>query len=157
METIRKILAPTDFSELSGVGVRLAMETARSGGAEVIVYHVIAVGDEWFDRREEFPPYRDMLAEQKRILDEFLRKNFSDCINLVEVRQAVELGVPHTNIVATAEREGVDMIVMSTHGRTGLDHILMGSVAEKVVARAPCPVLVVPRHARRAAMATAVR
>lgn len=52
-----------------------------------------------------------------------------------------EFGTPQKNIVEKAAEEGVDMIVMSTHGRTGLNHIIMGSVAEKVVARATCPVL----------------
>jgi universal stress protein A len=47
-----------------------------------------------------------------------------------------------------AEREGADLIVMSTHGRTGLSHMLLGSVTEKVVARAPCPVLAIPSHGR---------
>jgi len=67
-----------------------------------------------------------------------LRQNFASFSGLVEIRQKVELGHPSVNIVEIAQREGVDMIVMSTHGRTGIDHMLMGSVAEKVVARAPC-------------------
>ena len=59
------------------------------------------------------------------------------------------LGEPpyNKNIVEVAAREGVDMIVMSTHGRTGLDHFLLGSVAEKVLARAPCPVLILSQRA----------
>jgi nucleotide-binding universal stress UspA family protein len=65
-------------------------------------------------------------------------------MNLVEVRQKVELGTAYSNITDLAEREAVDMIIMSTHGRTGLDHILLGSVTEKVIAHAPCPVLAIP-------------
>lgn len=56
--------------------------------------------------------------------------------------------MPHTNIIEKAAGEGADLIVMSTHGRTGADHLIMGSVAEKVVARATCPVLVVRRTHR---------
>jgi universal stress protein A len=149
MEKLNKILAPTDLSELSCLGVRHALETARSRGAEVIVYHVIDVADEWIDRREEFSLIRDMLTRGKHLLDRFLREKFGDQIDLVEIRQVVEFGAAHTNIVEKANREEVDMIVMSTHGRTGFDHFLMGSVAEKVIARAPCPVLVIPPPARK--------
>jgi nucleotide-binding universal stress UspA family protein len=149
MEKVKKILAPTDFSELSCVGLRYALEMARNQGAEVIVHHVIAVGDDWFSRHAEFSPVRDLISEQQRSLDQFLREKFADFMNLVEIRQVVEIGVPHANIVERAEREGADMIVMSTHGRTGLGHMLLGSVTEKVVARAPCPVLAVPSTERK--------
>ena len=155
MEKVNKILAPTDLSELSCVGIRHALEMARSQGAEVIVYHVIEVGDSWAARRKDFGPVREMLERQKRILDRFLREKFADYINLVDVRQDVELGAAWNNIVEKAKREGIEMIVMSTHGRTGLDHLLMGSVAEKVVARAPCPVLVIPVRERPAAISKA--
>jgi hypothetical protein len=66
----------------------------------------------------------------------FSPEHFADCIDLVEVRQVVEFGAPYKNIVEIAASEGVDMIVMSTHGRTGVDHFILGSTAEKVVARA---------------------
>jgi universal stress protein A len=71
------------------------------------------------------------------------------------VRQAVEFGMPVDNIVEKAANEGVDLIVMSTHGRTGLEHMILGSVTEKVVARASCPVLVVPHRHPAAAGAKA--
>ena len=158
MARVKRILAPTDFSDLSKVGIRYAFEMARDVSAEVIVYHAIDVGGEWKDRQwKDRPPkvaaYHDMLEESRRLLDKFLADNFADCIDLVEVRCAVEFGTPHKNIVEKAAAKGVDMIVMSTHGRTGLNHIIMGSVAEKVVARATCPVLVVPHDERRPALA----
>jgi nucleotide-binding universal stress UspA family protein len=109
----------------------------------------IDVGEEWKEIRAEITPYHDMIEDNQRLLDKFLSEHFADCIDLVEVRQLVEFGVSHKNIVDTAQRESVDLIVMSTHGRTGLDHIILGSVTEKVVARAHCPVLVVPRPERR--------
>jgi nucleotide-binding universal stress UspA family protein len=148
-------LAPTDFSELSKVGIRHALEMARLMGAEVIVYHAIDLGGEWKDRRAQVAPHHNMLEETRQLLDKFLAENFADCINLVEVRHSVEFGVPYKNIVEKAESDDIDLIVMSTHGRTGLNHMILGSDAEKVVARAPCPVLVVPRHERHPTVAKA--
>ncbi len=153
MNRVKRILAPTDFSNLSRAGLRYALDMARSLNAEVIILHVVAVGDDWFAEHGEFAPVRDLLPDQTRTLDKFLRDNFPQVINLVEIRQKVELGVPHLNIVEMAEREKVDLIVMSTHGRTGLGHMLPGSVAERVVGRAPCPVLVIPAIERTIAKA----
>lgn len=147
MPKIDKILAPTDLSDLSKLGVRYALEMARDVSAEVIVYHAIDIGD-WLNIRPEYAVPRDLLEESRRRLDRFLAENFADCIDLVEVRQVVELGAPHKNIVTKAAGEKVDLIVMSTHGRTGVDHFMLGSVAERVVARAPCPLLIVPRSER---------
>jgi len=155
MDRIKKILAPTDFSDLSRVGLRFALDMARELNAEVIVQHVIPVGEDWFSEHREFSPVRDLLPEKEQLLDKFLRDNFADCINLLEVRQKVEVGVPQANIIDMAAREGVDMIIMSTHGRTGLSHVLLGSVTEKVVGRALCPVLVIPSIDRKKVMAQA--
>ena len=148
MDRISKILAPTDFSELSKLGVRYALEIARDSRARVMVYFAIDVGGGWHERPAVAPPYHDVLEDTRKQLKKFLAENFADCIDLVEVRQVVEFGAPSKNIVETAQNEGVDMIVMSTHGRTGLSHMMLGSVTEKVVACAPCPVLVVPRQER---------
>ncbi len=148
MPKVKKILAPTDFSELSKTGIRYALEMARDTSAEVIVYHAIDIGEGWKEIRSEITPYRDMVEDNRSLLDKFLSDHFADCIDLVEVRQVVEFGASAKNIIETAEREKVDLIVMSTHGRTGLDHMILGSVTEKVVARARCPVLVVPRRDR---------
>jgi nucleotide-binding universal stress UspA family protein len=145
MSTIKKILAPTDFSETSKAGVRHALEMARGRNAEVLVYHAIDAAGEWKERPPAVKAYRDMLADSRKALEKFLADNFADCIDLVEVRCSAEFGTPHKNIVEKAEAEGSDMIVMSTHGRTGIDHLILGSTTEKVVARASCPVLVVPR------------
>jgi len=144
MSRIKKILAPTDFSQLSKLGIRYALELARDTSAEVIVYHAIDFAGAW----AEITARHDVIEHSRRTLDAFLAANFADCIDLVEVRQSVEIGTPTQCINEKAASEDVDMIVMSTHGRTGLEHMMLGSVTEKVVARAPCPVLVVP-HRRR--------
>ena len=155
MPKLKKILAPTDFSELSTLGIRHALEAAREVAAEVIVYHVIDFGSDWTNSQGDRSPYHDIVANSSRILDRFLVENFADCIDLVEVRQLVEFGAPYKNIVSLAASENVDLIVMATHGRTGLDHLLLGSVTEKVIARAPCPVLIVPPHGRAATLSVA--
>jgi nucleotide-binding universal stress UspA family protein len=151
MSKLRKILAPTDYSDLSIAGLRHAFESAHEAGAELIVLHVVEVGDDWFGKSKHFGPMRTLMAEQKQFLDKFLREKFGSFMNLVEVSQRIELGTAHVNIAEMAEREAVDVVMMSTHGRTGLDHLLLGSVTEKVIAHAHCPVLAIPapkRHHR---------
>jgi nucleotide-binding universal stress UspA family protein len=119
------------------------------------VYHAIDVGEQWTNSRTKISPHSDLLQDIRRLLDGFLAENFADAIDLVEVRQIVEFGRPYKNIVEEAATEGVDIIVITTHGRTDIDHMILGSVAEKVVARAPCPVLVIPRRERQATTAQA--
>ena len=144
MSKLRKILAPTDYSELSIAGLRYAFESAHEAGAELIVLHVVEMGDDWFGKSKNFGPMRTLMVEQKQFLDKFLREKFGAFMNLVEVSQRIELGTAYVNIADMAEREAVDVVMMSTHGRTGLDHLLLGSVTEKVIARAHCPVLAIP-------------
>ncbi|MBM4263456.1 MAG: universal stress protein [Deltaproteobacteria bacterium] len=155
MKKVRKILAPTDLSDLSAVGVRYAMEMARELSAEVLVYRVMPLGEDWVPPRLDSGPVRDLLANETAALEKFLSEKFADELNLVEITKRVEFGAAHSNIVDAAEREGVDMIIMATHGRTGFNHILLGSVAEKVIARATCPVLVIPAGDRKKAAAKA--
>ena len=137
MKKVEKILAPTDLSELSLVGLEYALELARGWGAEVTIYHVANAA--------ELANYRassldDLLNKHRNSLADLLNKNFGELLPLVEVRQKVEIGSPATNILEESEGEGSDLIVMSTHGRTGLAHVLMGSVTEQVVRNAVCPV-----------------
>lgn len=155
MPKVKKIVAPTDFSELSKLGLRYAFEVARDTSSEIIVYHVIDFSGEWADKRGEVLAHPDLLQHSRRKLEAFLAENFAEYTNLVEMRVLVEIGGAVPSIVEKANEEGADMIIMSTHGRTGLDHIILGSVTEKVVARAPCPVLVVPRSGRHIATAKA--
>jgi len=152
MIKLKKILAPTDFSELSQVGVRYAMELAEAQGAEVTLYHVIRYeetgiyepGPEgWLASPQEFRPIQELVDERKNELANFVSANFSKLPPKVTVQQEVEVGVPHRKIVQKAKGDAVDMIVMSTHGTTGLMHLLIGSVTEQVVRRCTCPVLVV--------------
>ena len=141
MNKIKKILAPTDLSELSKVGLRPALEMAESQGAEVIVYHVVGLFEEWLARHNEFSSVAQLIEKREQMLARFLKKSFADLLSQVSVREEVEGGVPYKMIVEKAGEEAVDIIVMSTHGWSGLSHMFIGSVTEKVVARATCPVL----------------
>jgi nucleotide-binding universal stress UspA family protein len=138
---VKKILAPTDLSEMSQAGLRHALELAKSEGAEVLVYHVVGPTEEWLTRHDEFYTFDRLVENHKRMLAQFLKITFGDLLAQVSVRQEVALGVPYRMIVEKAGEEKVDLIVMSTHGWSGLFHVLIGSVTERVVSRAPCPVL----------------
>lgn len=137
MKKVEKILAPTDLSVLSCLGVRYALDLARGWGAIVTVIHAADVSEITHYKAQSIP---DLMTKHRQALTRFLQENFADLLPLVEVREKVEIGNPETCIVEEAETGGADLIVMSTHGRTGLSHLLMGSVTEKVVRLAPCPV-----------------
>ena len=83
----------------------------------------------------------NLIEESRDALSHFLQDNLGDLLPLVEVRTKVEIGLPYKNIVERARDDGADLIVMSTHGRTGFSHVLLGSITEKVVRTAPCPVV----------------
>jgi nucleotide-binding universal stress UspA family protein len=150
MNQVKKILAPTDLSELSRAGVRYTLEHAASTGTEVIVYNVVGYQEVrpyyGFDvgyAPEETLAVEELVEEHRRHLAEFLRKNFFELIGKAKIRQEVDVGTPYLKIVEKAAAENVDMIIISTHGRTGFIHALIGSVAEKVVRLATCPVFTV--------------
>jgi len=138
---IKKILAPTDMSKLSRPALRYALELALERSAAVLVYHVISEDSEWIGSDDRLNPANALLPQQREHLHAFITENFADLIDKVEVIELVEAGVPYNKIVVKAQHEHVDLIVMSTHGRTGFEQILLGSVTAKVVARASCPVL----------------
>lgn len=138
---VKKIIATTDLSTLSGVAVRHALELASREGAEVIVYHVISEDSDWLDKNDALNPARALVPKQKQRLDEFVKENFAAFLGKVKIRLSVEVGIPYKAIVRKADEEKADMIVMSTHGRTGMAHLMLGSVTQKVVAHATCPVL----------------
>ena len=143
---ITKILAPTDLSKLSRAAARYAMEMALTQGGEVIIYNVISEDGEWFDKDDELNPAKALIPKQKQRLAEFVKESCAAFLGKVKLQEIVEVGVPYKEIVRKAEEEKADMIVMSTHGRTGFEHLMLGSVTEKVLAHAPCPVLSIRPH-----------
>jgi nucleotide-binding universal stress UspA family protein len=137
MAILKKLLAPTDFSDLSSRGVRYACQLAKDVGAELIVFNVATVDESnAIDERD--------IARHRTRLDEFVTDKLAGTAAGLQIRQIVVGGQPFGAIVDCAEKEGVDLIVMSSHGRSGLSRMLIGSVTDKILRGAPCPVLVVP-------------
>lgn len=141
MIRVKKIIAPTDLSKLSREGVRYALELALEQGSAVIVYNVIGEEADWFSQDQKLNPAAALVPQQVKRLAEFIDEHCADLSARVALDQVVEPGVPYKKIIEKARSEEADLIVMSTHGRTGLDQFMMGSVTQKVVALAPCPVL----------------
>ena len=155
MDLIKKILTATDLSPFSAKGVRYACSLARTLQAQVTIAHV-------FNRQEFLATARsigvasgkfeidslleNLLEQHKQELRRFIDQHLSDLKAEVNVEQIVEMGEPHGMLVNWAKAKGVDLIVMSTHGRSGLPRMLLGSVTEKVLRSSPCPVLAIPSH-----------
>jgi nucleotide-binding universal stress UspA family protein len=142
-----KLLVPVDFSGCSLEGLRYAMQWADKFAAKIVLLHVVDLGPSFIAdgyAMYDLPKYREMARnEAERQMQEFVRlaklggRNFETAILL---GQAVD------EICTFAKKERVDLIITSTHGRTGLSHVLLGSTAELVVRHAHCPVLVAPSH-----------
>lgn len=147
MKTISKILVPVDFSDCSRAAVQAALELALRYEAELELLHVhevpftaSAVLVRTSDGREVTMD-AFLGEESRRLLGEMV--DSVDELVKAPHHQVVQGGVAHVSIVDRAKAIGADLIVMGTHGRSGLSHLLMGSVAEKVLRGAPCPVMVV--------------
>jgi nucleotide-binding universal stress UspA family protein len=136
MDMLKTILAPTDFSDLSVRGVRYACRLAKDVGAELTILNVVFVDESGINKSE--------IEEHKQRLEEFVAKNVADVGANLKMRKLVDSGLAYGTIVERAENEQIDMIVMSSHGRSGLSRMMIGSVTDKVLRMAPCPVLVVP-------------
>lgn len=135
-----KILVATDGSEHAMKAVQRALEMAQTQGAEVTIMSVAYYSQDDFD---EMPPriQEKLQAEAKAALDK-AEKVFAD--KGIKVRTVLEAGlVPANNIIRRAEEEKFDRIILGSSGLTGLKRMLMGSTAAKVVAQAPCEVMVV--------------
>ena len=157
MDLIKKILAPTDLSSFSASGVRYACNLAKALGAEVIVAHAVSTS--------EFTSHATSLKitssgaaaddlvgklveHQKEQLRQFCEHDLASVSAGLNVQELVEIGDPRTLIVNWARDKAADLIVMSTHGRSGLPRMILGSVTEKVLRSAACPVLAIPSHER---------
>ena len=142
---IRSILVPVDFSDCSLAGLRYAVRFAKELGARIIVLHVTDLGPVMMTSgRGEYDSPSYMEAARRRCDDQM--QNFLKRVNFeaVPVDASAVAGYCPGAIYEAAAKEGADLIIISTHGRTGLRRAFIGSVAEGTVRHAACPVLVVP-------------
>jgi nucleotide-binding universal stress UspA family protein len=134
---VKNILVPTDFSGTSEAALRYAAEMALTLGARLYLIHVPGRTGEHFEANF---PHGQFEAAARKGLSSFLT---TEQIDRLRPEYAVRVGVPAEEIVRYAELCDADLIIMGTHGRSGIAHALLGSVAEQVVRVAPCPVLLV--------------
>jgi len=150
MVTIRRILFPTDFSEHADHAWPFALYFAQEFGAEVHLLHVVTPPPRLIEGYSaSFDPEQfttALTAEANASMDRLLQAVQGR--NLTFQRE-IRVGVDFHEIINYARAHQIDLIVMATHGRTGLAHALVGSVAEKVVRKAPCPVLTVKHPAMK--------
>ncbi len=152
MVPIRRILFPTDFSEPAGHAWPFALQFAKEFGAELHVLHVAAPPPRLSEAYSlHFDPEKFAEASRAEARQSLERLQQAAKDRSIDVRSEVRIGVDFHEIIVYAESHQMDLIVMATHGRTGLAHALVGSVAEKVVRGAPCPVLTVRHPSMRAA------
>ena len=139
---IKKVLVPIDFSDYSKFALKYAVDFAQKFSAEMILVYVVepviyppdfsmgqiaipSVNTEW-----------DIKAKEE--LDKLANSEIPDG---VKVKTIIKTGKPFLEVIETAAEEDTDLIIIATHGHSGMEHILFGSTAEKVVRKAPCPVL----------------
>jgi len=141
----KRILVPLDFSLPAQQALRFAREWATIFGAEVYLLHVVeptsAVGE--FGTVPLGQVQRDIPGKAKAALSELARTELPDSI---PVNVIVRKGKAFDQIASVAQSIRADIIVIATHGHTGLKHMLMGSTAERVARHAPCPVLILRRR-----------
>ncbi|HET6442343.1 MAG TPA: universal stress protein [Phycisphaerae bacterium] len=148
MIRLTKLLVPTDFSEDSEQAARYAVELAKRFQAEIHCIHVVDIPADLLSTSDYYmtgpsEQFIDQIREEsKKNLEGFAEKNLEGA----QVQTAFLEGSPFVEIIRYARDQQIDLVVIATHGRTGLKHVLFGSVAEKVVRKAPCPVLVVKRE-----------
>jgi nucleotide-binding universal stress UspA family protein len=141
----KRICCPIDFSDASRAAMEVAADVARRGGADLVLLHAYPIPGYTFPDGSVVasPKMMQELADQaQRHLEEW-RSEAERLVGAPRVTTEKAVGEPAAEIVSFARANGVDLLVLGTHGRTGLEHALMGSIAERVVRRAHCPVLTV--------------
>ena len=150
MINLKRILVPTDFSAHSQKALAYAAAFAEKFGAELYILHVfqdlaifqpdaVSVGP------PIAPPIEELLAAAKNALQRVIHDNR---LQGLAVYPEVREGSPFDEIVSFAKEKEIDLVIMGTHGRGWLAHVLLGSVTQKVISKSPCPVLTVhhPEH-----------
>ncbi len=146
MIAIKTVLLPTDGSECSGKALGYALSFAKQYDARVVAVHVIDQRWEEQARLALAEVGQDMaqrIREGRKEEGQRILRDVADAAERsgVSVESVIVTGIPFEEIVRLAKELPADLIIMGTHGRTGMSHLLLGSVAERVVRSAPCPVL----------------
>ena len=145
MKRMRRVLHATDFSAASAAAFKRAIDVAKANQAELLLVHVLPVvfplmGDGYLSPKV----YEDLeaaaRAEAQKRLDRLVRKARQAG---ARVKGLLLEGVPHERIARAARSKKADMVIIGTHGRTGFAKLVLGSVASRVLAVSPCPVLTV--------------
>ena len=144
MKEFNTILFATDFSESSDYAFQYALSMAECFSARLVILHII---NEPVDLRGFYVPHIsfDKLEEEieqgaEKLMETFCRTHMGDFTNY---ESHVLPGIPYDEIIKKSQELNSDLIVVGTHGRTGLDHVLFGSTAEKVVRKSPIPVMTI--------------
>jgi nucleotide-binding universal stress UspA family protein len=145
MTRFRSVLVPTDFSDCSEAALRVALDLAAALGAKLRLLHVYPAPSLLFDPYGIQPAEPVLLEAPKAARERLEREIEAASARGVETDGEVREGAPAPQILEEAREWKPDLIVMGTHGHTGLEHVLLGSVAERIVRLAPCPVLTVRR------------
>jgi nucleotide-binding universal stress UspA family protein len=144
MKPFEKILTAIDFSESSDFAFEYALTLATQFQAELTIMHVI---NEPVDLRGFYVPHisfeqleKEIEEGAEKMMEKFCLTKMGDYTNY---KTAIVTGIPFEEIIRKAEESGASLIVLGTHGRTGIDHLIFGSTAERVVRSAACPVLTI--------------
>lgn len=147
MLEIKKILFPVDFIENSSKILPYVLSLAEKYDSRIYLLHVVPNIDKW---GVHYLPHPSMKTFQKeaeegasRAMEELCNERLKGCKNF---KRILTSGDPATEILKTIETEEIDLVIMGTHGRKGLEQVIFGSVAENVVKKATVPVLVVNPH-----------
>ncbi len=150
MIDLHRILVPTDFSKYSQIALNYGTAFAERFGAELYLLHVVQdlalfIPDMITVSPPPTPSVEQMTVAVRAGLDRLIEENN---LGRFTLHREVREGTPFYEIIRFARETNIDLIIMGTHGHTGLAHMLLGSVTEKVVRKAPCPVLTVrhPEH-----------
>jgi len=147
MSSFKSILLPTDFSDYSKYARAYAISLCREFKAKLLALHVLEDPVYPIDTTPfGFSPVQ-FVRERRDSAEKELEKVVEEIAKEgIETESLIVEGKPFVQIITVAREREVDLIVIGTHGRTGLSHYLLGSVTEKVVRKAPCPVLTVRKH-----------
>jgi nucleotide-binding universal stress UspA family protein len=142
MNLIKNILVPVDFSDYSKDALKYAVQFAKQFNAKLYIVYVIEpviYPADFSMGQVAIPSLENDIKNRAEEEMESLVKSFVD--PSIETEKIIKTGKPFVEIIETAREVDADIIIMATHGHTGVEHLLFGSTAEKVVRKAPCPVL----------------